>query len=1287
MLAGGLGDLLRFRHDSIRWLIALLVVAVVTTAVGLGVWLLCSRAWHWPRADVIAATAVVVLGLIALGIAPATSWAAGDSGDSRANRDVATERDGGSGPSTSVKWAKANRDIIVNVYGGGPVPQGGHVRGDPRLMSNEVARSVAPTSGLIGRDAELGELAAFCDDEGRSFLWWQADAWAGKSALLASFVVSPPPGVLPVSFFITAAQAGQNTSVAFLRDVTAQLEALSGTSQPPASTHGQVANLDWLLRECARLASEDGRRLVLVVDGLDEDGSRADGLRSVASMLPKRLEHGSKVIVSGRRNPGLPGDVPADHPLRDPGVVRVLSESEHSIARRDIAAEELAHLLDGGPGLQRAMLGFLVAARGGLTAEDMADLAEVLPHEVEKVLASPAGRTFAPRPFITTRGIQKPAFIFSHEELSGEAESKLGKALVEKYREKLHHWAAGYQDCRWPAETPAYLLRGYGEMLRHHDGPRLVALAADGGRIDRMLDITGSDADAIAEVGAAIDFAAARRNADLATIALLAYQRDRLTDRNIGLPARLPAAWARAGQYPRAESMARDFGGESRVQALAWTSIALHDRGEKETAARLMEMACNELQQLPGRSSGYPALAGAAAAALARGGELERAETMLAAIDDVRDRDLQLVQVAACMARAGEATRAEEMAESTDAVLVRVRALAGAAEGLAFAGQSGHATRLASAAEALAWSAGDADTRDAALAVVASAMAVSGQHDRAAALAADVSEPGARGEALAGVAAALATPERSELAMRLVSAAESLLSEAEAGDGESPSFSRQRATGDLAQAYAGAGELNVAEDLAHLRGTIESRVHCLIGIGEKLACAGQADEAVRVLSEAETVARGGSALKALANALITTARALTTAGATGQATELLADVQAVIAGPLRNEVSPLDLALALATAGEGERCAAVAGAIRDLQAREYAMASSAIQLADAGKPSTALDLAGRVLDPKVRAWAYPPVIAAMARTRDFQQAERLATGLPDAKSRAQALTSVAVGHALAGQQAAALILLDEIDDQRARYEALAAIAPALAPDGKSDEALALSNLPDQKLRSRVLAEIAQGLAETGHAARARQLAETITRLWWRAAALAWVADADAVADTAVQGHLLTEVDELLVAARQADQEEHERQGHSVLWFPSTEQSAAAWAASTAFARAGQTERAVRAAGLVPHPKSRRRALEKVAVTLAEAGHAEAAMDLAETGRFRSPKAQVLGKIAVALAQAEQHTRVRDPLVTAMRTGHWNSWISALGKISMPDLLQLAESLHSQFRLALSAGPH
>jgi hypothetical protein len=1105
-------------------------------------------------------------------------------------------------------------------------------------------------------------------------------------------VLHPPEGTDVACFFITGRLAAQADSTAFTEALLEQLAFLAGEQLPASlAPTARDAHRRYLLREAARRAHENGRRLVLVIDGLDEDRSRrpdaaaGEGLPSIASLLPPHPVDGLRVLISGRPNPEIPDDVPGGHPLRR-SAVRKLSPSPHASDLERLAKEELRRLLNGSSA-ERDVIGLATAAQGGLTGKDLQELTGLTPHEIEELMSGVAGRTFARRASRWAPGSRQETYVLGHEELQAASVAFFGGDRLDAFRQRLHAWADGWRRRGWPADTPEYLLGGYGEMLRQEDdGPRLVTLAADNARIDRMLEMTGSDADAIAEVTAAI--AAAQRSPDLGDIALLAYRRDHLADRNSGLPPRLPAAWARTGQHHRAEALARSFAGGPRVQALAWTSIALSDAGEQEAARRLMEMACDQLLQIPDQSTRYPAWAGAAAAALARAGEPERAEAMLDGIDDARERDQQLVEVAASMGRAGEALRADAVAASADTVLFKVMALAGAAGGLAVAGQPEQATRFADTAEMLAKSIDDMGTRNAALAAAARALAIAAGPERAEGLVLVLSGPGVQGETAASIAAVLATPERSELAMRLIGAADSLLSDAEAADGDSPSFARQGAANDLAQAFAGAGQPSVAEDLARAGGSTGARVNCLISIAEKLAHVGETAEAVRVLTDAEAVARGGPVLRKRGDALITMARALTAAGAAGQAAELLGDIEAIVTGPLQDEVSLRDLAQALAIAGEAERCAAVADAIGDPPNREYVLAWSAILLANAGEPFHALELAAAVLDPKGRAWAYPPIAAAMAKARHFEQAERLITGLPDAGSRARALTGVAAGRVLAGQGAAALALVNEIQDLQARYRAVADIAPALARRGQAEEALALSDIPDQQIRGQALAGIARSLAETGQADRARQVAETITSLWWRAAALAWVADACTATDAPARAEILTAVDELLAAAKRADDgaQEHLRrdgQENSFLRLPLAERGAACWAASAAFARAGQTERAVHAAGLIPHPKSSRRALEDVAVTLAAAGHAEAAVDLAAAGGFRSPAAAVLARIAAALARAGQRSRARDLLLTAITTGQWESWVSALGDVSMPDLLRLAESARSDFCSALS----
>jgi hypothetical protein len=123
-------------------------------------------------------------------------------------------RDGGVGVSVAGQ---------VTVYQGSP-------RVAIRSAYLQQVRRIAPPDppGLIGREAELADLAGFCLELDRGpYEWWRAAAWAGKSALLSTFVLHPPPQVRErvriVSFFITARLAAQDTRQAFTEMLLEQL--------------------------------------------------------------------------------------------------------------------------------------------------------------------------------------------------------------------------------------------------------------------------------------------------------------------------------------------------------------------------------------------------------------------------------------------------------------------------------------------------------------------------------------------------------------------------------------------------------------------------------------------------------------------------------------------------------------------------------------------------------------------------------------------------------------------------------------------------------------------------------------------------------------------------------------------------------------------------------------------------------------------------------------------------------------------------------------------------------
>ncbi|MEV4210102.1 hypothetical protein [Micromonospora sp. NPDC049662] len=560
---------------------------------------------------------------------------------------------------------------------------------------------------LTGRDAEIAMMAEFARsaDTAGQYWCWEAGPWSGKSALLSWFVLHPPESVRIVSFFVTARHAAQSNRNAFVANVLEQLLALLGEDLPPLlNDTTQDAHLLGLLDDAADACQERGESLVLVVDGLDEDRGVTVGAEahSIAALLPERLPATMKAIVSRRPNPPTPADVGARHPLRNPATVRVLEPSPAAQIVRGDMERELDSLLLGSPE-ERDLLGTLVAAGGGLTARDLSSLTGLPEAKVERQLSVVSGRSFSRRDSHYPSMPAPDVFILAHEELQETARRTLGAVGLRPYRNRLAEWAGDQANKGWPEPVPDYLLFGYHSLLlAEGDLAAATNLVTDPNRYNRMLDRSGSDVDALSQINTALR-AATVDGQNLPKATKLAVHRDHLLDRNSAMTIKLPLAWAKIGNFSRAERLIRSMiQPETACFALALLSGELHHRGQVDRAEALLKEASAASASFPDAQRRNWTRS-AVVFALATTGRLDDAERL--AVSDAADtsghsRVIRMVVQEA--ARASDIARCERLIPLVTAPFQKVTALIATADADSSDDASGYLDRALAAHESMA---------------------------------------------------------------------------------------------------------------------------------------------------------------------------------------------------------------------------------------------------------------------------------------------------------------------------------------------------------------------------------------------------------------------------------------------------------------------------------------------------------------------------------------------------------------------------------------------------------
>lgn len=984
------------------------------------------------------------------------------------------------GPAAAAGNGTGGSGAVANVAAatsGGVVVQAGR---DVNLRTGEPVRTryrhqvlrIAPRE-LIGRGSELADLAAFCSEESADgwFRWLKAAAWAGKSALLSWFAVNPPPGVRVVSFFVTAQLADQADRVAFVENVLEQLLTLLGEQMPPFLTPAtREAHLLGLLEDAASLCAERGERLVLVVDGLDEDRGVGTGpdSHSIAALLPARPLKGLRVVVAGRPDPPVPDDVPEGHPLRDGGIVRELEVSPEARAVRAEMKRDLKRLLAGRP--ERDLLGLVVASGGGLTADDLATLTGTLAWEVREHLGTATGRSFTRRDNDLAPGTAPEVYLLAHGDLRVTAAEMLGAEAVSAYREQVHRWAAGYRDRGWPAETPEYLLRGYLFMLlTTADVGQATALCTDPVRHERLFAHTGDDRAALAQLAATLDRHVTGDAPDLLAVARLAVHRDHLTDRTTRVPPDVPRLWVRMGRANRAVSFALAVTDDHRQSSMLVSVVdALVDEGLHDQAAETAAL-------IPTASRRGTTLVSLARTLTATGRHgqaadlLDQAVTTALSTDDPDHRSLVLVAVVDALVDTGRPDRAAETAALIPTPARRGTALVHVAGALTATGRRDQAADLLDQVVTTALALDDPRRQNPLLADAVGALFHSGLHDRAIRTAATITNPFRQGEVLTSVVRSLI---RARLHDRAVEAARAVADPGWKG----------AALVSVIESLAAEGSHGRVQDLLEeVTGAVRAmpnpyqRNTAFVSMARALATAhhdDREDRPERAALAPTDHAWSGSSLASV----VTT---LTRAGHHDRAAETARS----ITDPAARRAALVSVADALVEAEQHDEAEYAVVSATDRYRRNAALASAAKALADAGLPERALATGRSIVGRPETA----PVVASLVEAGMFDQAVEVAVDAGDSSVLASVGRSLVEADRCALAVEVARLITD--DDQRDLL--LTAVAESLVEAGLPHLALdtAARSITDAYRRVLALVPIVKAFAEDGARDRVDEVAD------------------------------------------------------------------------------------------------------------------------------------------------------------------------------------------------------
>ncbi|HQA96801.1 MAG TPA: hypothetical protein PLF62_02415, partial [Clostridia bacterium] len=513
------------------------------------------------------------------------------------------------------EWCKP---YLIEAAGQGP----GSLTVKDRVDSHKKKIDELAIDVSVERKDEITQINNFILKEGNQWWWWQAEAWAGKTTLMAHLAKNPPPGVGVASVFIIGRQHAYSDSVAFYAYLIPQLAEIAGLSRvelpSPADIQGRVSQLNRLIKLAAVEMKLRKGKLVILVDGLDEDQGPYRGvnsIQSIANSLPRELPLNVRIIVSSRINFPLPLDTQGSspHPLKNSAYIHTLSQSELARAARVAAEyelEQIRNLTDSQNYYGRDMLAYMSASGGWLTTHDLVQLTGKDRRSIAQILRN--GVTA--RSFKTTKFTdEEQAYSIAHElldqllicehldeevcpplEQGNAAEIEEDRIryraerfrVLKKWRHKIASWAEKYTiKQKWSSSSPNYFCsEALADLLSSDPDLEKQALTilTDQIRMSLLRQKNGNDYQSIIQLRTYIDRVEKRitdiSSKSLTNLATALHFLHHLHQPYENVPIRLPALYVLLNDEERAITLA-DSINEPQRHDLALFHIAISFAG------------------------------------------------------------------------------------------------------------------------------------------------------------------------------------------------------------------------------------------------------------------------------------------------------------------------------------------------------------------------------------------------------------------------------------------------------------------------------------------------------------------------------------------------------------------------------------------------------------------------------------------------------------------------------------------------------------------------------------